>query len=103
MHTLTRHDLRQLREYDIPLSKKMSALNRGHLSEDLRRRIRRHDRLNLFLLTDEAERYCNQLQPYLHGVRPKVLELSDGHWLLTISYPNGRRLFALDIYQEETT
>lgn len=101
METITRHELRHLREYDVPLSDKMSALNRARLSEDLCRRIRRHDQLDLFLLTDEAQLYCNQLSPYFQGVRPLVLELEPGHWLLTVSYPNGRRLFSLDINQEE--
>lgn len=102
MDVLTRHDLKHLREYEVSLSDKMKALNRTHVAEGLCRRIRKHDRLNLFLLTDEAANYAEQLYPYIGTTRSKVLELDDGHWMLTLSYPNGRRLFTLDIYQEET-
>lgn len=97
--TVSLHDIRYLRDDEIPLSDKMRAYARTTMSSDFRRHLLHgfdpaHSDESLIDLSDEWVRVIAAHHP---DITYKIQRLDENERMLQFSYPDGRRLFYVHV------
>lgn len=97
--TVSLHQIRYLRDDEIPLSDKMRAFARTTMSTDFRRHLLQgfdptHADASL---TGLADTWVRAIAPHHPNITYKIQRLDDRERMLQFSYPDGRRLFYVHV------
>lgn len=97
--TVTLHDIRYLRDDEIPLSDKMQAYARTTMSTDFRRYLLRHFDASKpeESLVDVAMLWKDSMHLNIPNITFKIQHLDENEHMLQFSYPDGRRLFYVHV------
>lgn len=94
---LSYHDLRYLRDDEIPLSNKMRALSRMHIWDDFVTYLEKQDieQDMKTVLPSLCEDYLQVFSPYFsEPIKYKIQPLSENETLILYLTQKGRRLFS---------
>lgn len=97
--TVTLHDIRYLRDDEIPLSNKMRAFARTTMTTDFRRHL-----LQSFdaqrpeeSLLELSRLWVLSMHKNIPNITFKIQSLDENERMLQFSYPDGRRLFYVHV------
>lgn len=97
--TVSLHDIRYLRDDEIPLSDKMRAYARTTMSSDFRRHLLRGFEPDLAdeSLISLSDEWVEVIASHHPNITYKIQRLDENERMLQFSYPDGRRLFYVHV------